>query len=109
MTLVKFLSLIILTALLFSLGCTAKPQTYTGTLTTKMCAAGHHAAGMSVADCVRVCRKEGSSYALATTGKVYELKGDVAGLDNYAGTTVSVFGPRRGSMIEVTSAGPPTS
>ena len=109
MTLVKFLSLIILTALLFSLGCTAKPQTYTGTLTTKMCAAGHHAAGMSVADCVRLCRKDGSAYALAASGKVYELKGDVASLDNYAGMTVSVFGPRRGSTIEVTSAGPPTS
>ena len=109
MTLVKFLSLIILTALLFFLGCTAKPQTYTGTLTTKMCAAGHHAAGMSVADCVRVCRKQGSPYALATAEKVYELRGEVGGLDQYAGINVSVFGPRRGKTIDVTSAGPPTS
>jgi len=109
MTLVKCSSLLTLATLLFFAGCTAKPQTYTGTLTTKMCAAGHHAAGMSVADCVHLCRKNGSAYALATSGKVYELKGDVAGLDNYAGTTVSVFGPRRGSTIEVTSAGQPTS
>src|SRR5437763_5556392 len=109
MTLVKLVSLLTLAAPLAFLGCTAKPQTYTGTLTTKMCAAGHHAAGMSVADCVRLCRKDGSAYALATSGKVYELKGDVAGLDNYAGTTVSVFGPRRGKTMERTSAGPPTS
>ena len=98
----------LLTALLLAiiLGCAAKPQTYTGTLITERCGAGHETS-MSVADCVRLCRKGGSPYVLAVGDKSYKLDGKVSALDAYAGTTASVFGKCRGSTIHVISVSAP--
>jgi hypothetical protein len=62
---------------------------------------------MSVADCVRVCRKEGSPYVLAVGDKSYKLDGEVTAIDAYAGTTASVFGKRRGGTIQVISVSAP--
>ncbi|MGH9519789.1 MAG: hypothetical protein ACRD2D_09060, partial [Terriglobales bacterium] len=49
---------------------------YTGTVSDDMCGATHSMAGkgMSDADCVRMCVKGGSAYALVVGQRAYTLK-----------------------------------
>jgi len=62
-----------------------------------------HFTGMTPAECVRKCIKDGSQYALVVGGKLYKLDGNIAGLDAYAGEKASVFGTAKGDTIHVSS------
>ncbi len=88
-------------------GCTSKPQTYTGVVTTTMCGGTNHVSGLTPAACVRKCIREGSQFALVVGGKLYKLNGNTAGLDAYAGEKASVFGTARSETIHVTSVSAP--
>ena len=92
-------------ALFAASGCASKPRTYTGVVTTTMCG-NVHFAGLTPADCVRKCIKDGSQYALMVGDTLYKLDGNIGGLDAYAAQTVSVFGPARRKTIHVTSVSP---
>ncbi len=93
-------------ALVAAGGCASKPRTYTGVVTTMMCG-NVHFAGLTPADCVRKCVKDGSQYALMVGDTLYKLDGNVAGLDTYAAQTVRVFGSARRKTIHVTSISSP--
>ena len=97
---------VLLGLLLAAAGCTSKPQTYTGIVTTTMCGTQHFP-GITPAECVRKCIKDGSQYALAVGDKLYKLDGNSAGLDEYAGEKASVFGTAKGDTIHVVSVSAP--
>ena len=89
--------------LIFVLGCTVRPQDYTGTVTTEMCVTGRHASAMPVSECVRICHKQGSPYVLVAGKKTYQLAGNLGLLDTYGGAEASVYGSRRSNTIYVDS------
>ena len=88
--------------------CAGKPRTFTGTVTTTMCK-DNHFAGMTAADCVRKCVKNGSPYALLVGDKLYVLDGNTTGLDAFAGATANVTGTSRWNKIHVSSVSAPKS
>jgi hypothetical protein len=102
----KLLVPTMLALLLGAPGCSSKPQTYTGVVTTTMCGANHFS-GLSPAACVRKCIQGGAQYALALSDRVYKLDGNTSGLDAYAGEKASVFGTARSGTIHVTSVSAP--
>ena len=97
---------LVLLGMVLAAGCTSKPQTYTGIVTTTMCGTKHFP-GMTPAECVRRCVKDGSQYALVVGDKLYKLDGNTAGLDEYAAGKVSVFGTAKGDIIHVSSVSAP--
>jgi hypothetical protein len=84
-------------------------QTLTGTVTDAMCGAKHMMTNVSPAQCTRECVKQGSEYALVSSGKVYTLKGDANLLDKYAGQNVTVTGKISGTTVTVASVSPAKS
>jgi hypothetical protein len=84
-------------------------QTLTGTVTDAMCGAKHMMTNVSPAQCTRECVKQGSEYALVSSGKVYTLKGDTKLLDKYAGQNVTVTGEISGTTVTVSSVSPAKS
>lgn len=81
---------------------------YTGTVSDDMCGASHAsmaAKGMSDADCVRMCVKGGSAYALVVGQRAYTLKTtdkqQAALLDKFAGKRVTVSGMLNGTTLTV--------
>ncbi len=95
----------IVTAALALLGTAAfaADQTWTGTVSDKMCGADHKemAGKMSDRDCTLECTKGGAPYALVVEGKVYELAGHEADLRTHAGHNVTVTGELKGDTIRV--------
>lgn len=81
---------------------------YTGTVSDDMCGVSHSdmaAKGMSDADCVRMCVKGGSPYALVVGQRSYTLKTtnkqqDTI-LDKYAGKRVTIAGVLHGTTLTV--------
>jgi hypothetical protein len=78
-------------------------QTVTGTVTDSMCGAHHMMQGKTAAECTRECVKGGSDYALASSDKVYTLKGDKTKFNSLAGQKVTVKGALSGNTITVSS------
>ncbi len=78
-------------------------QTITGTVTDAMCGAHHMMKNATAAQCTRACIKQGSDFALASSGKVYILKGDKSQLDKFAGESVNIKGRVKGNTISVNS------
>lgn len=85
---------------------TATDVTLTGIVSDAMCGAKHSMSSMNTADCVRMCVKGGQGFALAVGDKVYNLRGDSAELDKYAGQKVILKGKLRGNTVSVDSAVP---
>jgi len=84
-------------------------QTLTGTVSDSMCGAKHMMANVSASQCTRECVKQGSDYALVSSGRVYTLKGDAKQIDKYAGQSVTVSGSVSGDTITVKSITPAKS
>ena len=78
-------------------------KTLTGIVSDSMCGANHMAKNMSQADCLRMCVKKGTKYALLVGKDVYTLEGHEANLDKYAAQTVSVKGTVKGQTMTVDS------
>jgi opacity protein-like surface antigen len=86
-----------------ALGAVAADQTWTGTISDKMCGTNHKAmdSKLSERDCTLACTKEGTSYALVSAGKIYQLSGHDADLKTHAGHSVKVTGEMKGDTIRV--------
>jgi hypothetical protein len=81
----------------------AAEQTWTGTISDKMCGADHSKMGgkMSARDCALACAKGGSPYVLVVDGKVYQLTNHDADLRTHAGHTVNLTGEVKDDAIRV--------
>jgi hypothetical protein len=81
----------------------AADQTWSGTISDRMCGADHKAmAGKaSDRDCTLACTKDGTAYALLSDGKVYQLSGHEADLKAHAGHVVNITGEMKGDSIRV--------
>jgi len=83
-----------------------KDTTLTGIVSDALCGAKHSMMNMSAADCTRMCVKGGQSFALVVGDKTYNLRGDSAELDKYAGQKVILKGKLKGDTVAVDSVTP---
>jgi hypothetical protein len=81
-------------------------KTLTGVISDSMCGANHMAKNMDPADCLRMCVKKGTKYALVVGKDVYTLEDHEAELDKYAAQKVSLKGTVKGQMMTVESVTP---
>ncbi len=85
----------------------ASTQTLTGQISDSMCGAQHKEKGISPADCVRACVKQGAHYALVVGDKVYTLDtsddSTVSKLNTLAWEKAKVTGTVNGDTITVKS------
>ena len=81
----------------------AEMKTLEGTVSNTHCGLKHSAPSADAATCVNSCVKNGSSYALVVSGKVYELEGGKAQLEKLAGMTAKVTGTVDGMKMKVSS------
>jgi hypothetical protein len=83
-----------------------KPQAFTGRISDAMCGANHMMGG-EASECVRVCVRKGSKYALVVGDKVYALdtsdKTTLDQLDKLADQQAKVTGEVKGDSIAVLS------
>jgi hypothetical protein len=86
-----------------SIAAFAADQTWSGTVSDKMCGADHKAMGgkASDRDCTLACTKDGTPYVLMSGGKVYQLSGHEADLKTHAGHAVNITGEMKGDSIRV--------
>ena len=84
-------------------GAFAAEQTWTGSISDKMCGADHKKMGgkRSDRDCALACAKGGAPYVLVVDGKVYQLTNHDADLRTHAGHTVNLTGELKGDTIRV--------
>src|SRR3990172_47947 len=82
-------------------------KTLGGTVSNPHCGLKHSAPSADAATCVNSCVKNGSSYALVVSGKVYELEGGNAELQKLAGGMAKVTGTVDGMKIKVSSVSAP--
>lgn len=84
----------------------ASTQTFVGKVSDSMCGA-KHSEGTDPAECVRVCVKKGSNYALVVGDKVYTLntsdQAQLDKLDSLAWQQAKVTGSPNGDTITVKS------
>ncbi len=94
---------IIVAAMLIATSAFAAEQTWTGTISDKMCGADHTQmrGKMSDRDCTLASAKGGAPYALVVDGKVYELSNHESEVKTHAGNRVSVTGEVNGNAIRV--------
>ena len=78
-------------------------QTLTGVVTDSMCGKKHMVPGKSDAECVQICIKSGSKYALLVGDKLYTLSGDAKQFESFAGKKVTVSGDVSGKTMAVKS------
>lgn len=87
----------------------AAAHRYTGTIGDDMCGVKHDmkGSGQSDADCVRMCEKAGSAYALIVGDKAYTLAGETPAqlklLGQLAAKRVTVVGTLQGTTLTVHS------
>jgi hypothetical protein len=86
-----------------SLATAATDQTWSGTISDKMCGANHQAmqSKQSDRDCTLACSRDGTPYVLVSGGKVYQLSGHDADLKTHAGHAVAISGELKGGTIRV--------
>jgi len=81
----------------------AAAQTIDGVVSDTMCGKKHMLAGKTAAECIRVCVKEGSSYAIVAGDKVYTLAGRPQAIAPFAGKHVHIEGDLKNNTLTVTS------
>jgi hypothetical protein len=107
MTLGLFLAAVVLLGAATMSGQTSASQKIlTGVVSDSMCGINHMAKNMDPADCLRMCVKKGTKYALVVGKDVYTLEGHEAELDKYAAQKVSLKGTLKGQMMTVESVTP---
>ncbi len=103
---ISSLSVVYSVLLIASTAFAESSTTVTGVISESMCGAHHMMKDVSAAQCIRVCVKQGSDFALVVGDKVYTLKGDKAQFDRLAGQTVTIKGSMSGSTINVSALEP---
>jgi len=58
---------------------------------------------MSPAECTRFCVRHGATYVLVDGERIYELQGNLAQINQFAGQRTTVEGTLNGSTIIVVS------
>ena len=81
-------------------------KTLTGVVSDSMCGANHMAKDMPSAECLRMCVKKGTKYALVVGKDVYALEGHEADLDKYAAQKVNLTGTVNAQTVTVQSVTP---
>jgi hypothetical protein len=81
----------------------AATQTIDGVVSDTMCGKKHMLSGKSAAECIRICVKEGSSYAIVVGDKVYTLASKPQAIAPFAGKHVRVEGDLKNNTLTVTS------
>jgi hypothetical protein len=81
-------------------------KTLTGVVSDSMCGANHMAKDMPSAECLRMCVKKGTKYALVVGKDVYTLEGHEADLDKYAAQKVNLTGTVNAQTVTVQSVAP---
>jgi hypothetical protein len=86
-----------------TLAMAAGDQSWSGTISDKMCGPDHKAmqSKQSDRDCTLACSKEGTPYVLVSGGNVYQLSGHDADLKTHAGHSVTISGELKGGTIRV--------
>ena len=81
----------------------ATDQSWSGTISDKMCGANHKAmqSTLSDRDCTLACSKDGTPYVLVSDGKVFQLSGHDGDLKTHAGHSVTISGELKGGTIRV--------
>ena len=103
----SFLATVVLLGATAMQGQTSGSQkTLTGVVSDSMCGGNHMAKNMNPADCLRMCVKKGTKYALVVDKKVYTLEGHDAELDKYAAQKVTLQGTVSGEILHVASVAP---
>ena len=103
----SFLTAVALLGAATMMGQTSGSQkTLTGVVIDSMCGVNHMAKNMAPADCLRMCVKKGTKYALVVGKDVYTLEGHEAELDKYAAQTLSLKGTVKGQVMTVESVAP---
>lgn len=97
--------LVAATMLLTTTAAFAADQTWTGTISDKMCGVDHKPmrGKGSDGDCTLACTKGGTAFALVSGGKVYQLNGHEADLRKQAGHIVKLTGVLEGDTIRVSN------
>ena len=96
-------------SMLVASGAFAADQTWTGTISDKMCGADHKkmAGKLSDRECTQACAKGGAPYVLVADGKVYQLTNHDADLRTHAGHVVNLTGELKGDSIRVSNVAMP--
>jgi hypothetical protein len=81
----------------------AAAQNFDGVVSDTMCGKKHMLAGKSAAECIRICVKGGSSYALVVGDKVYTLSAKPQTLAPVAGKHVHIEGSLKDNKITIFS------
>jgi len=107
----KAVGVLVVTLMIGALGMSAEAaatgqKTLIGTVSDSMCGRTHMLKDKSEAECLRLCVKQGSKYALVVGKEVYTLVGHEADLDKYAAQKVRVAGSVKGTTITVASVAP---
>jgi len=86
-----------------SVAATTAQKSFVGTLSDSMCGAKHMLPGKNDAECIQVCLKSNSKYALVADKKVYILSGGQKDFAKLAGKRVRATGDSSGDTITVKS------
>lgn len=99
---IKRILMALTTILLAAYPAIAAEQTLKGVVSDAMCGRKHMLDGKTDAECIRVCIKAKSKYALVTPDKVYTINESAADLDKLAGKQVQVTGDVEGINLKIT-------
>jgi hypothetical protein len=81
-------------------------QTFSGIITDEHCGPRHSDSQKGVAECARMCVRNGSRYTIVDGENKYEVAGNLAQFDEFAGQRVNLFGVLEGNTIKVVSINP---
>jgi hypothetical protein len=83
------------------------PRMFAGMITDSDCGARHHKdSNRSPAQCTRFCWQNGAKYVLIDGDRIYELQGQSAQLDRFAGQRAAIAGTLNGNAIAIVSIKP---
>lgn len=81
-------------------------QTFSGVITDANCGPKHEDSEKGASECARMCVRNGSTYTIVDGDHKYEVAGNLAQFDEFAGQRVSLFGLLDGKTIKVVSISP---
>ncbi len=89
-------------------GVRAANQTFSGVITDAHCGPKHSDSDKGPSECARMCVRNGSKYNIVDGDKKYDVAGNLAQFDEFAGQRVRLFGSLEGNTIKVVSINPGT-
>ena len=81
-------------------------QTFSGVITDAHCGPKHKDSEKGASECARMCVRNGSRYTIVDGDRKYDVAGNLAQFDEFAGQRVALFGLLDGNTIKVVSISP---